>query len=87
MNSDKIKIVLDARMINHSGIGTYIKCVIKALLNDYDLTLIIDEQRIIDQTWQNKVKIVRCTEINGVPSLILKICACVLPATRTSTTP
>ena len=38
-------------MINHSGIGTYIKCVIKALLNDYDLTLIIDEQRIIDQTW------------------------------------
>ena len=61
MNSDKIKIVLDARMINHSGIGTYIKCVIKALLNDYDLTLIIDEQRIIDQTWINKVKIVQCT--------------------------
>ena len=60
MNSDKIKIVLDARMINHSGIGTYIKCVIKALLNDYDLTLIIDEQRIIDQTWLNKVKIVQC---------------------------
>jgi len=47
-------------MINHSGIGTYIKCVIKALLNDYDLTLIIDEQRIIDETWINKVKIVRC---------------------------
>ncbi|MGB5848357.1 MAG: glycosyltransferase family 1 protein [Ignavibacteriaceae bacterium] len=61
MNSDKIKIVLDARMINHSGIGTYIKCVIKALLNDYDLTLIIDEQRIIDQTWLNKVKIVQCS--------------------------
>jgi glycosyltransferase involved in cell wall biosynthesis len=48
-------------MINHSGIGTYIKCVIKALLNDYDLTLIIDEQRIIDQTWLNKVNIVQCT--------------------------
>lgn len=48
-------------MINHSGIGTYIKCVIKALLNDYDLTLIIDEQRIIDQTWLNKVKIVQCS--------------------------
>jgi len=61
LNSDKIKIVLDARMINHSGIGTYIKCVIKALLNDYDLTLIIEEQRIIDQTWLNKVKIVECT--------------------------
>jgi glycosyltransferase involved in cell wall biosynthesis len=61
LNSDKIKIVLDARMINHSGIGTYIKCVIKALLNDYDLTLIIDEQRIIDQTWLNKVKIVQCS--------------------------
>ena len=56
-----IKIVLDARMINHSGIGTYIKCVISALLNDYDLTLIIEEQRIIDQTWLNKVKIVECT--------------------------
>ncbi len=52
-----IKIVLDARMINHSGIGTYIKCVINALLNEYDLTLIIDEQRIIDQTWLNKVKL------------------------------
>jgi glycosyltransferase involved in cell wall biosynthesis len=48
-------------MINHSGIGTYIKCVIQALLNDYDLTLIIDQQRIIDQTWLNKVKIVHCT--------------------------
>jgi glycosyltransferase involved in cell wall biosynthesis len=48
-------------MINHSGIGTYIKCVIKALLIDYDLTLIIDEQKIIDQTWLNKVKIVQCT--------------------------
>ena len=48
-------------MINHSGIGTYIKCVINALLNDYDLTLIIDEQRIIDQTWVNKVNIVQCT--------------------------
>lgn len=56
-----IKIVLDARMINHSGIGTYIKCVIEALLIDYDLTLIIDEQKIIDQTWLKKVKIVRCT--------------------------
>jgi len=52
--------VLDARMINHSGIGTYIKCVIKALLHDYDLTLIIDE-RIIDRTWVNKVNIVQCT--------------------------
>jgi len=61
LNSDKIKIVLDARMINHSGIGTYIKSVIIALLNDYDLTLIIDEQRIIDQTWLNKVKIIQCT--------------------------
>ena len=61
MNSDKTKIVLDARMINHSGIGTYIKCVINALLNDYDLTLIIDEQRIIDRTWVNKVNIVQCT--------------------------
>ncbi len=60
MNSDKTKIVLDARMINHSGIGTYIKCVIKALLHDYDLTLIIDE-RIIDRTWVNKVNIVQCT--------------------------
>jgi glycosyltransferase involved in cell wall biosynthesis len=48
-------------MINHSGIGTYIKCVIKALLNDYYLTLIIDEQKIIDQTWLNKVEIVECT--------------------------
>jgi glycosyltransferase involved in cell wall biosynthesis len=56
-----IKIVLDARMINHSGIGTYIKCVINALLNEYDLTLIIDEKRIIDKTWLNKVKIVQCT--------------------------
>jgi len=60
LNSDKTKIVLDARMINHSGIGTYIKCVIKALLHDYDLTLIIDE-RIIDRTWVNKVNIVQCT--------------------------
>jgi len=60
LNSDKIKIVLDARMINHSGIGTYIKCVIINLLDDYDLALIIDEQRIIDQTWRNKVKIIHC---------------------------
>jgi len=82
LNSDKIKIVLDARMINHSGIGTYIKCVIKALLNDYDLTLIIDEQRIIDQTWRNKVKIIQCTA--PIYSLIeqikipLKIPPCVI---------
>lgn len=69
-------------MINHSGIGTYIKCVIKALLNDYDLTLIIDEQRIIDQTWRNKVKIIQCTA--PIYSLIeqikipLKIPPCVI---------
>lgn len=60
MNRDKTQIVVDARMINHSGIGTYIKCVIKALLNDFDLTLIVDRQKIIGQTWQNNVEMIHC---------------------------
>ena len=33
-------IAIDARMINHSGIGTYMKNLINALLEDYHLVLL-----------------------------------------------
>lgn len=61
MNLSRLKIAIDARMINYSGIGTYIKCVIRALLDDYELILITDQQKTIDQPWLNKVKIVHST--------------------------
>ncbi len=61
MNLSGLKIAIDARMINHSGIGTYIKCVIRALLDDYELILITDQQKTIHQPWLNKVKIVHST--------------------------
>ncbi|MGD8307635.1 MAG: glycosyltransferase family 1 protein [Ignavibacteria bacterium] len=61
MNLSGLKISIDARMINHSGIGTYIKCVIRALLDYYELTLITDQQNLVDQPWLKKVKIVHST--------------------------
>ena len=39
-------ITLDARMINHSGIGTYMKNLINALMEDYHLILLGDSSEI-----------------------------------------
>jgi glycosyltransferase involved in cell wall biosynthesis len=40
------KIAIDARMINHSGIGTYMKNLINALMEDYHLILLGDPSEI-----------------------------------------
>ena len=41
-----LTIAIDARMINHSGIGTYMKNLINALLGDYHLILLGDPSEI-----------------------------------------
>lgn len=41
-----LKIVIDARMINHSGIGTYMKNLLNVLVDDYQLILLGDANEI-----------------------------------------
>lgn len=40
MNKVREKLVIDARMLNHSGIGTYLRNIIPFLKNEFDLVLL-----------------------------------------------
>jgi glycosyltransferase involved in cell wall biosynthesis len=52
-------IVIDARMINHSGIGTYMKNLINALLEDYHLILLGDPPEIKKHIKSGVIEIIK----------------------------
>ena len=53
-------IVIDARMVNHSGIGTYLRSVISVLTKKYDITLLGNKELFKSFTWFEEVKIIPC---------------------------
>ncbi len=55
-----VKITLDARMINHSGIGTYIKILLPNLVNKYNLILLGNREILSDFDWYEKVQVKDC---------------------------
>ena len=52
------KLVVDARMINASGIGRYLKELLPYIVNKFETTLIGDEREIKKFEWSKKVKII-----------------------------
>jgi len=54
----KFDITIDARMINHSGIGTYIKNLIPDLADNYKLAVLGNKNILTTFIWGKKVKIV-----------------------------
>lgn len=58
MLTEKHKVAIDARMINHSGIGTYIKSVITALGEHYDLIALGPAEILKTQAQGNVVRII-----------------------------
>lgn len=58
MTVKKYKIVIDARMINHSGIGTNIKNMIPNLIENYKLTLLGNTEILNSFPWSNEISIV-----------------------------
>ena len=52
------KIVIDARMINNSGIGTYLQNIIPNLIKNYELILLCGEKEIAGFPWTNKVNVI-----------------------------
>jgi glycosyltransferase involved in cell wall biosynthesis len=52
-----IKIVIDSRMINHSGIGTYMKNLINALLDEYHLVLLGNPSEIKKHIKSERIEI------------------------------
>jgi glycosyltransferase involved in cell wall biosynthesis len=51
----KSDIVLDARMINHSGIGTYIKSMIPTLIENFNTTLLGNNKTLEKFSWISKI--------------------------------
>ena len=58
MSTTKFDITIDARMINHSGIGTYIKNLIPNLADHYKLAVLGNKNILATFIWAKKVKIV-----------------------------
>lgn len=52
------KLVIDGRMINASGIGTYIKNIIPFLFSDFDISIIADNQNTEIQKLSGNVRII-----------------------------
>jgi glycosyltransferase involved in cell wall biosynthesis len=52
------KIVIDARMINNSGIGTYLQSIIPNLIKNHELILLAGRKEIEVFSWANKVRII-----------------------------
>jgi glycosyltransferase involved in cell wall biosynthesis len=52
------KIAVDTRMINNSGIGTYLQNIIPNLIKNYELILLGREKEINSFHWGKKVKII-----------------------------
>lgn len=59
MINSKFDITIDARMINHSGIGTYIKNMIPNLIGNYNLALLGDKKILESFPWSNQIKIIQ----------------------------
>ncbi len=55
-----MKVTVDFRMHNASGIGTYIKNIVPLLVQKFDITLLGSAQEILKHEWSNKVKIIEC---------------------------
>lgn len=51
-------ITIDARMINHSGIGTYIKNMIPDLVKSYKIALLGSREKLVKYGWANETEII-----------------------------
>ncbi len=56
-----MKLVVDFRMHNASGIGTYIRNIIPFMVDIFDVILLGTSEEIQKYSWSNKVKIIECT--------------------------
>lgn len=57
-----MKLVVDVRLINSSGIGTYIKNVLPRMIDFFREVIVLgDEQELLDFEWSHKVKIINFT--------------------------
>jgi glycosyltransferase involved in cell wall biosynthesis len=58
LEGKKFDIAIDARMINHSGIGTYIKSMIPGLLSNYNMILLGNPEALKAFYWYDKVEFI-----------------------------
>ena len=67
------KIVIDARMINNSGIGTYIQNIIPNLIKNYEVILLGNEKEIKEFAWTKEVKTIdfNCSIYSIIEQLIM----------------
>jgi glycosyltransferase involved in cell wall biosynthesis len=61
LGSERFDIVLDARMINHSGIGTNIKNMIPSLVDNYNLTLLGNAEILGSFSWSRQTRMINTT--------------------------
>ena len=54
----KQSLVVDARMINTSGIGTVCQNILPYLLRNFQVTLLGDPKELVNFTWASEVKII-----------------------------
>jgi hypothetical protein len=54
----KNRLVVDARMINSSGIGTYLKNILPKVAKEFDLTLLGNKKELLLFKWVNDCKII-----------------------------
>ena len=64
MLKEKHKLAIDVRMINHSGIGTYIKGMIPNIIEQFELFLLGPDKIVKEQIWSDKVHIVVYARVN-----------------------
>ncbi len=55
-----VDVAIDARMINHSGIGTYIRNLVPNLVNKYNLILLGNREILTRFSWSETVRIIDC---------------------------
>lgn len=53
-----MQLIIDFRMHNASGIGTYIKNIVPFLVDIFDITLLGNSVEIQRYSWSSKVKII-----------------------------
>ena len=57
----KKNMVVDARMINSSGIGVYLKNILPEIVKKYELVLLGDTKELSKLSWTKDVKIIHFT--------------------------
>lgn len=62
-----LKIAIDARMLNNSGIGTYLQIMIPKLLKNYDLVILGRKDEICKFSWSADVSMIEFN--NGIYSI------------------